>query len=107
MGHSHVCLSKACRLDELRSKLQILESNRKDVLDAYLRILPSLKTIKEWSDGDLRRFVWYTMNMLAIKEVHKLSNCFLEDPQYLEKGGQWIWPTLKVEIPRAHVPGSK
>ena len=94
-------------LDELRSKLQILESNRKDVLDAYLRILPSLETIKEWSDGDLRGLVWYTMNMLAIKEVHKLSNCFLEDPQYLEKGGQWIWPTLKVEIPKAHVRGSK
>jgi len=86
-------------LELLRSQLQILESNRREVLDLYLRILPSLETIMEWSDGDLRHLVWYTMTMLAIQEVHQLSNCFLEDPQYLEKGGRWIWPALKVQIP--------
>lgn len=94
-------------LELLRLQFQILESNRREVLDVYLRILPSLETITDWSDGDLRHLVWYTMTMLAIQQVHTLSNCFLEDPQYLEKGGRWIWPALKVHIPGLQVRRSE
>lgn len=86
-------------LEVLRSKQQLLEINRKQVHDLFLRILPSLDAITELSYGDLRCLVWYTMIMLAIKEMYRLSNCFLEDPQYLDKGGQWILPTLKIELP--------